>query len=48
MRVLGKFDIENAILYEDLKTLLEKLGVPLDQSEINEQSRDQQALQANQ
>ena len=28
MRVLGKYDLENAILFEDLMTLLENYGVP--------------------
>lgn len=30
MRVLGKYDLENAILFEDLKTLLENYGVPFE------------------
>lgn len=28
MRVLGKYDLENAILFDDLMTLLENYGVP--------------------
>ena len=27
MRVLGKYDLENAILFDDLMTLLENYGV---------------------
>ena len=30
MRVLGKYDLENAILFDDLKTLLENYGVPVE------------------
>ena len=30
MRVLCKSDLDNAILFEDLKTLLENYGVPYD------------------
>ena len=36
MRVLGKYDLENAILFEDLKTLLENYGVPYDHPEEEE------------
>ena len=34
MRVLGKSDLENAILYDDLKTLLEIYGMPKSQDEV--------------
>ena len=40
MRVLGKYDLENAILFEDLKTLLENYGVPFEHSEAVDEEEE--------
>mmetsp|Transcript_18733 Transcript_18733/g.22133 ORF Transcript_18733/g.22133 Transcript_18733/m.22133 type:complete len:86 (-) Transcript_18733:688-945(-) len=47
MRVLGKCDLENAILFDDLKALLEVYGMPADDQEeqkTEENSSKQQDL----
>ena len=36
MRVLGKYDLDNAVLLEDLKQLLESYGVVEGHSTVNQ------------
>ena len=40
MRVLGKYDLENAVLFEDLKTLLENYGVPFEHTEAADEEEE--------
>ena len=40
MRVLGKSDIENAILYDDLMQLLEIYGLPKSSDEQQQEESD--------
>jgi len=39
MRVLGKQDLESAILFDDLTTLMENYNVPVESSGANPKSR---------
>ena len=48
MRVLGKSDIENAILYEDLMQLLEIYGLPKSSDDQQQEGSDQYSDDQNQ